>query len=314
MDPRPRTALRATAAVLAVLLLGYGFWSFVGWRRAQLRQAAPTVAPDVAPPPAATSTPTPAALLLPQPAAHRDTDLDGLPDNLETIYRTDPANKDTDGDGHLDGSEVANGYDPTIPSPNDKITLPTPAPAGPTFTDQYFDRVGLPPSRENLFKAGSAELDEFIARVNARGFLPDVPDADITVVSAAGKRAVETYLDAVSSKHNTRLTPVDAGAIDRAFRALTETKNAQPLEDLLAAINRNADELRRAPVPREAVSLHTQYLAATLALRQNIELLKNYQSDFVGVLVAASRIDTIAGVFQSVEEGIRTLEKKYGIT
>ncbi|MCK5061434.1 hypothetical protein KAR28_02700 [Candidatus Parcubacteria bacterium] len=41
-----------------------------------------------------------------------DRDSDGLSDNDESIYGTDPSNPDTDGDGYLDGVEVANGYDP----------------------------------------------------------------------------------------------------------------------------------------------------------------------------------------------------------
>ena len=44
-----------------------------------------------------------------------DTDLDGLPDSLEKIYKTNPNNPDTDGDGFKDGEEVGNGYNPLGP-------------------------------------------------------------------------------------------------------------------------------------------------------------------------------------------------------
>lgn len=51
-----------------------------------------------------------------------DTDQDGLLDAVEkSIFKTDPQNPDTDGDGHLDGEEVDAGYDPTVPSPHDKL-------------------------------------------------------------------------------------------------------------------------------------------------------------------------------------------------
>lgn len=44
-----------------------------------------------------------------------DPDQDGLNDEMEAFYGTDPNNPDTDGDGHSDGEEVAGGYDPLLP-------------------------------------------------------------------------------------------------------------------------------------------------------------------------------------------------------
>lgn len=317
MSLRIRLVLLAGGITLGVALAAYGLSQFTAWRKAELARA-PSPSPaspgtetrqtqrsvpllDAAPPPAPLLAP-------PQP----DRDADGLPDNLETIYRTNPLNKDTDGDGYLDGSEVANGFDPTVAGPNDKLAQPPPTPAAPTFTQQYFDKVGLPPSRENLLK--SDELDEFVASVNARGFLPAVTDEELNIVPRAGKPAVAAYLDAVSLPQNREITPVQAEHIDDAFRTLTEKKDGKPLDDLIAALGRNAEILRGAPVPGEAIALHKQYLAATLALKANIEHFKNYQTDFVGVLVAASRIDNLRGVFRAVAEGIKELERQYGIT
>lgn len=47
-----------------------------------------------------------------QPNINLDTDNDGLTDEDEIIYGTDPHNRDTDGDGYPDGEEVAGGYNP----------------------------------------------------------------------------------------------------------------------------------------------------------------------------------------------------------
>lgn len=317
MDPRSRLTLSAMAVVLGVLLVGYGAVTLTRWRTAELglQRAAPVPAPagaengqrpTIEPSAAPSALPS---LLLP---ASPDTDGDGLPDHLETIYHTDLAKSDTDGDGYLDGSEVANGYDPTKPAPGDKVVLALPTPSGPTYTQRYFDRVGLPPSRENLVKSG--ELEDFVASVNAPGFLPAVRDDDLHVVTRGGKAAVAAYLDTIALPQNTRLVTVKREDIESAFRALTETKDAAPLEKLITGLTTNSDILAEAPVPREALSLQKQYLAATLALTENIQLLKNYQTDFVGVLVAASRIDNLRSVFQSVAEGIKALEKKYEIT
>ncbi len=50
-----------------------------------------------------------------------DSDQDGLSDEEEIAYGTDPNNRDTDGDGYSDGAEVKSGYDPLKPAPGDKI-------------------------------------------------------------------------------------------------------------------------------------------------------------------------------------------------
>jgi hypothetical protein len=51
----------------------------------------------------------------------QDSDQDGLSDNEEITYGTDPLKADTDGDGYNDGAEVQSGYDPLKPAPGDKI-------------------------------------------------------------------------------------------------------------------------------------------------------------------------------------------------
>ena len=48
-------------------------------------------------------------------SAPSDSDSDGLTDEAESAYGTDPQNPDTDGDGYPDGGEVAAGYDPNGP-------------------------------------------------------------------------------------------------------------------------------------------------------------------------------------------------------
>lgn len=49
-----------------------------------------------------------------------DSDQDGLTNDEEKSYGTDPYNADTDGDGYSDGVEVTSGYDP-LKAGNDKI-------------------------------------------------------------------------------------------------------------------------------------------------------------------------------------------------
>lgn len=50
-----------------------------------------------------------------------DSDQDGLSDEEEKAYGTDPNNADSDGDGYSDGAEIMSGYDPLKPSPGDRV-------------------------------------------------------------------------------------------------------------------------------------------------------------------------------------------------
>lgn len=51
-----------------------------------------------------------------------DSDQDGLTNDEEKTYGTDPNKPDTDGDGYNDGSEIKAGYNPLKKAPGDKLT------------------------------------------------------------------------------------------------------------------------------------------------------------------------------------------------
>ncbi len=50
-----------------------------------------------------------------------DSDQDGLSNEEERLYGTDPQKRDTDNDSYSDGVEVLSGYDPLRPAPGDKL-------------------------------------------------------------------------------------------------------------------------------------------------------------------------------------------------
>jgi len=75
-----------------------------------------------------------------------DADGDGLSDEDEVMYYTDPFNADTDGDSFFDGDEIVHGYSPLAP---DKTTM-----------EQHdYDRDGLYDAQEILFGSDIGKLD-----------------------------------------------------------------------------------------------------------------------------------------------------------
>jgi hypothetical protein len=78
-----------------------------------------------------------------------DSDQDGLSDEEERLYGTDPLKYDTDGDSYSDGNEVKSGYDPLKPAPGDKIYAQQKSPVAETT------------SLENTFKTNENLTDKF---------------------------------------------------------------------------------------------------------------------------------------------------------
>lgn len=87
-----------------------------------------------------------------------DSDQDGLSDEEEKVYGTDPNDRDTDKDGYSDGAEVKSGYDPTKPSPGDKIMNEKENAENPTVKG-----VAEEKSEENLTEDLSKQITDLVS-------------------------------------------------------------------------------------------------------------------------------------------------------
>lgn len=83
-----------------------------------------------------------------------DSDNDGLRDWEESLWGTDKDNADTDGDGTNDGDEVAEGRDPLIAGPDDRVEAAT----TPSYKRTDEENLSVTQSFERDYYQGIAEL------------------------------------------------------------------------------------------------------------------------------------------------------------
>lgn len=127
-----------------------------------------------------------------------DSDQDGLSNAEEALYHTDPNNPDTDGDGYSDGVEVASGYDPTIPAPNDRVIKATPA----VVPSVAADAAAGNGSAKNLTSEVSGQIASVIKSGNGDG-----SDVSLDQINQAVQQSLGGTMDTVT------LPDVDVSAI-----------------------------------------------------------------------------------------------------
>lgn len=207
-----------------------------------------------------------------------DSDQDGLSDEEEKIYGTDPQNSDTDGDSYSDGVEVKTGYDPLKPAPGDKIvqvenkpfSAPSPAVLGVSdennLTQKISEKISSlveenqsaspdssadPSSLNVTVEEAQNAISEIIDQNVAEDLLPDISLSEIKIKKqnysklpadeATDRRREDfaIYLSAVSSViFNNTPTPIASG------------------DDLLSTIQSFSNDLNQALTSRDSSALN----------------------------------------------------------
>ncbi|MFA5776922.1 MAG: hypothetical protein WC906_00530 [Parcubacteria group bacterium] len=129
-----------------------------------------------------------------------DSDQDGLTNEEEKSYGTDPHKADTDGDGYSDGVEIRSGYNPLKPGPNDKIItekigsgqvagVVTPANDSITNEENLTEELGikatalLNQSAENNTNIKIEDLDSIVQQTTEKKLtFNDLPEIDKSTI------------------------------------------------------------------------------------------------------------------------------------
>jgi hypothetical protein len=122
-----------------------------------------------------------------------DSDQDGLSNEEERLYKTDPQKRDSDGDSYSDGVEIKSGYDPLKPAPGDKIFIAA----------ADISRAGeqaVAGDKENLTKALSQEIASVITEKGASGEDVSVTDLDVRIQELLSGKGSEVVLPPIDVK------------------------------------------------------------------------------------------------------------------
>lgn len=121
-----------------------------------------------------------------------DSDQDGLSNEEERLYKTDPQKRDTDGDSYSDGVEVKSGYDPLKKAPGDKL-----------FAVASANREGssnAEENKDNLTQGLSQEIASIITEKTASGEDISLEDLDARVNELLSGKGAEVVLPPIDIK------------------------------------------------------------------------------------------------------------------
>lgn len=285
-----------------------------------------------------------------QKSIFQDSDQDGLSNDEEVLYKTDPMNKDTDGDGYMDGVEVASGYDPLKPAPGDRIVTveegggsaddPT-APSGTTLTDQVVEEIASVMNEQSLGEGQEVTIEtinesvqNIMSQANQEIVLPEVDESVIKVKEVSSKlkgekREEQEREDTI--EYLTVMAYILANNSPRKFR--TENDFASVLmslgEQSVSAIVMGAggllddlgktgqkilDETKDVEVPENMLGIHAQALRmAQYAVQLKDTVKSGSTDDPLGKIASLSKVQGFLGVVTNLLSEINVNLSELGI-
>jgi hypothetical protein len=232
-----------------------------------------------------------------------DDDVDQLSNSDEALWGTDRKNPDTDNDGYLDGEEVRANYNPTIPSPNDKLPegfLPgkdlaplPPAESEPVAVDQFFqDNLDLTLGTKNYAEAYQQQYDvanrnpttlsAFVKEQPVVTQLPRPEEKSIQRQADDSAASIAAYLSRVGNVSVFSNRPLFTTAVNDLFGR----RDPSTIQGVGVMMKIYQDELVQTPVPPSAVALHQLLLGYTQTMQVSLEQMGRYNEDSVRALVA----------------------------
>lgn len=248
----------------------------------------------------------------------QDADQDGLTNEEEQLYGTDPQKADTDGDGYSDGAEVRSGYDPLKPSPGDKIvpTTKETAQASQTTASLTASSLGEPSGR------GGSNEDNLTEQVSQQiaDILKD-SSGDTTDTSATIQTMQENIQSLLDGKNigSTSLPEIDENDIKikkQNYSDLSEEeRKAKIKQDTLEYVTKvsyilasNAPEVLSAPEDMEKIATSMMTNALTSIESGNSQYLQDLAEKGDQVLLELHNIEVPENMLSSHKKALQLFQ------
>lgn len=276
----------------------------------------------------------------------QDGDSDGLSNEEEKTYGTDPTKADTDGDDYSDGAEVRSGYDPTKPAPGDSLSAPAGAVAGDTqkknLTQSIAQEIGAlteksaTENKEISLDDLETILDPSLGSVGiSEEELPEVKKEDLKIKSqnyaglgkekatAKKKEDALDYLTALTyiftSNSPEPITKIPD--VTKMFSLFSKTiitaitsQDASGLKDLLASQKKITEQLKAVAVPEDLVEIHIKALRFALYCEKLATLVEKNPEDPLGDIANLSKLDGFLSVFTDFMEEAQSKFAEYALS
>jgi hypothetical protein len=277
-----------------------------------------------------------------------DSDQDGLSDQEELAYGTDPNLPDTDMDGYSDGIELKSGYDPLKPAPGDKIVsssnkLETEGVGGEqevavneNLTQELSAGVASLISNANSGdgNVNLADIDELVQNtLNSKISFEDLPDVDESLIKIKKQNysslsdekreerekedAVE-YLTAVSYLAINNLpysisSEKDIKTFANDFMSQVETfstslSNVSYFEELAGKAEGSMDQLQEIEVPENFLELHIKGLKI---LKYAVSLGDEVKPDSSDPIETIANLSKVEGLLTLVSDFTQEVESEF---
>lgn len=277
-----------------------------------------------------------------------DSDQDGLSDEEEKIYGTDPQNSDTDGDGYSDGAEVKTGYDPAKPAPGDKIATASEinlrkadnVESKDNLTQKVAQKISdltsSPQDEEVTLEKINSLVDESLNSENddIEEQLPKISQEDIKIKKQnyshlseekAKEKKKEDFVEYMAAFYyilssNSPEPITSFSDINKIMSSFTfdiigslNSRNSSSLDKLSQISEKSLEQLKEVEVPEELVDLHIKALRFALYAENLKSSIDSPEDDPLKDIVNLSKVQAFVGNLMDFSTEAEQKFEEYGV-